>query len=74
MAGEGGVGCCLEGREDAALLALDVALGDLEVFAGELVWEAEERLVLCSVVCKEGCPVRGKELERILRGAGGSLH
>lgn len=59
MAGEGGVGRCFEGREDAALLALDVALGDLEVFAGQLVREAEERLVLCSVFCEGGVPSTG---------------
>lgn len=52
LAGKGGVGGRLEGGEDRCLLLLDVPLGDFEVLASEFVRETKERLILCSVSCK----------------------
>ncbi len=40
-------GSGFEGREQCVSLVLDKALGCLEVLARELVWDFEERLILC---------------------------
>ena len=46
LAGEGGVGGGFEGREDVFVFPFDVFLSSFEIFTGDLMWEAEERLIL----------------------------
>ena len=46
LAGEGGVGGGFEGREDVFVLPFDVFLSRFEILTSDLMWEAEEWLIL----------------------------
>ena len=46
LAGEGSVGGGFEGREDVFVLPFHVLLSRFEIFTGDFMGEAEERLVL----------------------------
>lgn len=52
LPGKGVIGGFFEGGEDMVATILEGALDCFEVFAGELVWEAEEGLFLVVVVSR----------------------